>query len=198
MKYKTIVIDPPWKIGYATPAYCGDEAFTHGLKESLPYETMETLDIQDFDIEEFASTPCYLFMWATFGKLHESPIQVYELACRLIRLWGFVIRETLLWDKHNGIVNPFTPFRRQVEPVIWATRGIFQVKPYGKFSSIFRAPSTSHSQKPAYFYQWLRQWTPEPRIDIFARNAHYGFDGWGDEYVGEGILEQYLTEENEE
>jgi len=60
--------------------------------------------------------------------------------------------------------------------------------------NIFEAPRGTHSEKPARFYQLLRAWTPKPRIDIFARNAHEGFDGWGDEYVGEGALAPYLKE----
>ena len=191
--YKTIVIDPPWMIVYDTGAYTNMDEFKHGIKERLPYDTMKDADIHNFDIEEYADDVCYLFMWATFGKLAGSPYLVFELAIQLCRKWGFVVREIILWDKHNGIVSPFTPFRRQVEPIIFATRGITQIKPYGKYSSIFRAPSTTHSTKPVYFYNWLNKWTPKPRIDIFARNAHEGFDGWGDEYVGDGPLKEFLT-----
>ena len=38
-----------------------------------------------------------------------------------------------------------------------------------------------HSSKPDEFYNLIREMSPEPRIDIFARKSRVGFDTWGDE-----------------
>ena len=47
--------------------------------------------------------------------------------------------------------------------------------------TLFTAKSKGHSIKPHIFYKWLNKRTQEPRIDIFARKKHYGFDAWGDQ-----------------
>lgn len=46
---------------------------------------------------------------------------------------------------------------------------------------IFREALREHSRKPDSFYEILRTNTPEPRIDIFARYRHFGFDSYGNE-----------------
>ena len=49
------------------------------------------------------------------------------------------------------------------------------------FYAAFPAERGRHSEKPSYFYQLLERVTPEPRIDLFARRRHPGFDAWGKE-----------------
>ena len=50
----------------------------------------------------------------------------------------------------------------------------------GKFiPSLIRQKRTRHSEKPSLFYEILKNNTKEPRIDIFARRKHDGFDSWG-------------------
>lgn len=43
-----------------------------------------------------------------------------------------------------------------------------------------------HSQKPDEFYEILRRRTPAPRIDIFARRRHFGFDAHGNQVENDG------------
>jgi N6-adenosine-specific RNA methylase IME4 len=47
--------------------------------------------------------------------------------------------------------------------------------------TLFRVSRTTHSEKPSMFYEILRIRTKEPRIDIFARKRHFGFDAYGDQ-----------------
>ena len=192
MKYKTVVIDPPWDVqGYAYPE---DAQFKHGLEKHVSYKTMTKEALFTFDIDKFAEDKCLLFMWSTTGKTNAGDV-VLEDAFDIVREWGFVYRTMLYWQKNGGIPKPFLPYQTTIEPILFCSRGIAQIPPYGGFKDIFSAPrGKKHSEKPAHFYQLLRAWTPEPRIDIFARNAHEGFDGWGDEYVGEGPLAPYLKE----
>lgn len=46
---------------------------------------------------------------------------------------------------------------------------------------IVREKRKKHSQKPDSFYDILKSNTQEPRIDIFARKRHEGFDAYGDQ-----------------
>lgn len=45
----------------------------------------------------------------------------------------------------------------------------------------FKAKRRKHSEKPDVFYANILKVTNAPRIDIFARKRHYGFDAWGNE-----------------
>ena len=47
--------------------------------------------------------------------------------------------------------------------------------------TIIKEDSTNHSVKPMTFYNLLLRGTPEPRIDIFSRKKHIGFDSYGDQ-----------------
>ena len=57
--------------------------------------------------------------------------------------------------------------------------------------TFFREDSTVHSRKPQIFYQMLCRSTPEPRIDVFARKRHYGFDAWGDQVENVPTIENW-------
>ena len=189
MKYKTVVVDPPWPVQHY--AYPKDLLFNHGLTINLPYKDMTEDELIGFQIDDFAEKECLLFLWFTTGKLKSGRLCI-ELALDMIKEWGLCYRAMLFWNKGSGITKPFLPYQATVEPILFCTRGISKVPPFGKYKDLFSAPRGKHSSKPDRFYQMLRAWTPKPRIDLFGRNAHEGFDGWGDEYVGEGPLAEYL------
>jgi N6-adenosine-specific RNA methylase IME4 len=54
---------------------------------------------------------------------------------------------------------------------------------------------TTHSAKPRLFYTILKDRTLEPRIDIFARKRHEGFEAWGNE-VEKGLQLSLMKEVN--
>ena len=194
MKYKTVVIDPPWTLD------CTKSPKTlmnrdrkpslqrESIKTSLPYDTLDTQDIIDFPINDFADEESLLFLWVVNKHL--------RLGFEILDAWGFTYHTTLTWVKGQGFAL-WSPIMTHTEHILFAWRGNFRklchdmgvMKNY-----LVTNYQLKHSQKPARFYQLLRAWTPKPRIDIFARNAHEGFDGWGDEYVGEGPLAPYLKE----
>lgn len=163
MKYRTIVIDPPWNIKpmilkkYAKP---------------LPYQTMTDAEIVAFEIEKYADTNCDLFMWCTHSTL--------ELALSIVKSWGFKYHCLLTWDKTNGY--SVSGFVRKTEFVIYAYRGKMGIKQKGKFiPTTFKEALSGHSKKPRIFYDLLLRSTAEPRIDIFSRKKHQGFDSFGKE-----------------
>jgi N6-adenosine-specific RNA methylase IME4 len=45
-------------------------------------------------------------------------------------------------------------------------------------------PRGRHSEKPADFFALAERLSPGPRLELFARQARPGWDGWGDEYPG--------------
>jgi len=48
----------------------------------------------------------------------------------------------------------------------------------------FDAPVSDHSEKPDVFYDRVRNASPGPRLEMFARDGRDGFDVWGDEVDG--------------
>lgn len=171
MKYHTVVIDPPWKVasGFDKKQYHMGE---NGERE-LPYRAMTDEEIKAFPINDFADSECDLFMWTTHTKL--------PTALEILQEWGFKYHVVMAWDKSGGVC--IQGFYRRTELCIYAYRGKLGVNT-GEGSylpTLFKARKTKHSEKPSMFYALLRARTKEPRIDIFARKRHYGFDAWGNQ-----------------
>ena len=55
----------------------------------------------------------------------------------------------------------------------------------------------THSSKPEEFYELVREMSPEPRIDIFARRNINGFDSWGDEIESNINLRDIIKQSQE-
>ncbi|MCJ7633643.1 MT-A70 family methyltransferase [Candidatus Bathyarchaeota archaeon] len=168
MKYRTVVIDPPWKLNCNlknTKYYrCG---------KPMPYKLMTDAEILQFPINDFADENCDLFIWATHSKV--------PVAIQCLNQWGFRYHCILTWDKTNGI--GINGFQRKTELVVYGYRGKMGIlRTSGHYiPTLFTEKLTTHSTKPKVFYKLLSERTLEPRIDIFARQKHIGFDAWGDE-----------------
>jgi len=167
-KYKTIVIDPPWKVN----CNLKDNKY-YRCGKPMPYKMMSDKEILDFPIQSFMDTNCDLFMWVTLSKL--------PVGLEIIRLWGFKYHILITWDKTNGI--GLNGFHRKTELIIYAYNGKMGIdRKKGKYiPTLFQEKLTTHSTKPNLFYEIVKERTKEPRIDIFARKKHEGFDAWGDE-----------------
>jgi len=168
MKYKTIVIDPPWKVNCNlknTKFYrCG---------KPMPYKMMTDEELTEFKIHDFADDNCDLFMWVTQTKLPSG--------LEIMKKWGFKYHCCITWDKTNGI--GLNGFHRKTEMVIYGYKGKMGIdKGKGHYiPTLFMEKLTTHSTKPHKFYNLIRDRTQEPRIDMFARRSIVGFDSWGDE-----------------
>jgi len=167
-RYKTIVIDPPWKVN----CNLKDTKF-YRCGKPMPYKMMTDKEIEDFDIGFFADRDCDLFMWATLSKLPS--------AIKIMESWGFKYHIIITWDKTNGI--GLNGFHRKTELIIYGYNGKMGIdRSKGKYiPTLFTAKLTTHSTKPKEFYEMIKKRTKEPRLDIFARQRHNGFDSWGDE-----------------
>jgi len=167
-KYRTVVIDPPWKV---CCNLTNEKFYRTGRR--LPYKTMTDEEIANFPINNFALDECDLFMWVTHTKL--------PVGLEILKKWRFKFHCLLTWDKLSGVC--INGFYRRTEFVIYAYRGKLGIN-VGKGQYIpvlFKEKATIHSKKPDVFYELLRKRTQEPRIDIFARQKHFGFDAYGDE-----------------
>lgn len=169
-KYKTIVIDPPWNI-----SLCQNVLNTK-VAEKLSYNTMSDNEILNFPINNFADNDCDLFLWTTKGKL--------PFAFDILKKWKFKYKNILVWNKGHGLcVNGFN---NVLEFALIGTKGksnISFTNPLKMYiqEGHYNPKKNPHSKKPDKFYAALIKSTKEPRIDIFARKRHYGFDAYGDQ-----------------
>ena len=163
-KYRTIVIDPPWKISLSGKW----KKVNQGLKD-MPYQTMTDKEIMNFPIDDFAHKDCNLYLWTTNGKL--------PLAFQVLKDWGFRYHATFAWVKKNGPVVLGVHY--VTEFCLFGYRGKFELTTLS--DSVPTTFYAGHSQKPPAFYQYLLKKTKPPRIDIFSRKAHIGFEQYGDQ-----------------
>ncbi len=168
MKYQTVVIDPAWTVknNLKDVKYyrCGDQR--------MPYQQMTDNEIMDFPINDFADNRCDLFMWTITSKI--------PISFEILKKWGFKYMDFIAWDKEIGV--PVNGIYRSVEWLIYAYRGKMGINKKGKFiNTMQREKRGVHSRKPNIVYEVLKNNTQEPRIDIFARKRHEGFDAYGNE-----------------
>lgn len=173
-KYKTIVIDPPWKYGIWGSG--SNKALVQGESNKpapLPYKYMSIKEIKSLAIYNLADDDCELYVWATQKYLPD----VFSI----IKEWGFKYCQTLTWCKtpmgtgQGGIYCPTTEF------LVLARKG--------KAPKVKRIDSTwwnikrtgKHSKKPEYFQDMIETVSLPPRIELFARRKREGWDVWGNE-----------------
>ena len=173
MKYNTIVIDPPWDIHLA-----GKIKTRPNQADTLDYKTMTLDEIKKFNIDDFAEIGCHVYMWTT-NKMLKHTWDIFES-------WGVNYHLTLPFVKTNGMC-PMFAYKFATEFCMLGFYG----KPMKRFNKCVRLnwikgnqpKAGSHSAKPNEFYDLVKDMSPEPRIDIFARKEHDGFDQWGDQAV---------------
>ncbi len=176
--YRCLVIDPPWDQGKT-----GKRSVRPNQSENLDYPTLNPDEIRALPIESVAAQNSYLWLWATNSRSRSSDIPILALAFNLMDAWGFRYYTTITWDKKTGPC-PFGPYQITTEHVLFGYRGKanFPKACLGKMKTLFASRSDRHSEKPSVFYEYIRKNFDGPRLDLFARRPHEGFEGWGNEY----------------
>ena len=180
-KYRCVVVDPPWDQGKT-----GLRAVRPNQGASLDYPTMTQEQIRaTAPIDEWASKNAFIWLWATNSRSRSSRLPILQQAFDLLDHWGFRYYTMLTWSKGTGPC-PFGPYQITTEHCLFGYRGKcqFPKSSLGKMKTMFEAKVTRHSEKPASFYQHIQQYFPGPRLDVFARRSHTGFEGWGSEAQG--------------
>jgi N6-adenosine-specific RNA methylase IME4 len=184
MKYKTIVVDPPWKYG-AWGVGSSRSAFNESFNitpEPLPYSSMTVDEIKKLPIGTLADANCELYLWVTQKYL--------PIAFDVIGAWGFKYCQTLIWCKkpmgkgQGGVYCPTNEFlilgrKGRMPKVERVDSTWFEVKRTGK-----------HSKKPEFFQDMIEAVSEEPRLEMFARRERVGWDVFGNEVKGSIHIEQ--------
>lgn len=133
---------------------------------------MPVTEIAALPVGDIAADDCHLFIWATVRFLPD--------AMALLERWGFAYHFLMVWHKNGGPQLPGCP-SFNCEYIVYGRRGKARFADTKNFFTCFYAPRGQHSEKPAAFYRLLARITPAPRVDLFARKQHPGFNAWGNE-----------------
>ena len=180
-KYQCIVVDPPWSYGdeaKADPTLSRGEVAIQSV--TVDYEgTMTIEQIKDFKLPRQLADPenCLCFLWTVNRYLYECPT--------ILERWGFNIGvggRTMVWHKTMGVQVP-NNWRSNTEFIVVGSMGnkVHKWRSHKGLQSCFLASNQGHSIKPVEFYRMIRSSTFGPRVDIFARRRHEGFDAWGNQ-----------------
>ena len=131
---------------------------------------MSLAEIEALPIQDIAAPDAHLFLWFTHRHPHD--------ALHLVASWGFEYSCPLTWVKGRGM-TPYS-FMYTTEHVMFARRGSLKLLRRGQPTDFHAAPREP-SRKPDEFYDLVREVSQAPRIDLFAREPHEGFDTWGAE-----------------
>ena len=171
-KYQIIYADPPWSFKTYSDKGKGRSPEQH-------YQCMTKQDIQRLPVESIADKDCVLFLWVTFPCLEEG--------LELIGKWGFTYKtNAFTWVKRNKK----TPSwfwgmgywtRANAEICLLATRGKPKRISAG-VHSVVDTPIERHSKKPGCVRDRIVELCGDlPRLEMFARERHAGWDSFGNE-----------------
>ncbi len=177
--YRVIYADPPWSFRTYSARGKGRSADAH-------YDTLDLAGIAALPVADWAAPDCVLFLWATDPLLPQ--------ALDVVRAWGFTYKTVgFYWAKLNPRANGalmlterdfFTGMgfwtRANPEPCLLATRG----KPKRVSAGVKKlvvSPRREHSRKPDEVVRRIEALVDGPYLEMFAREARPGWDGWGNQ-----------------
>jgi len=137
----------------------------------MDYPTMTLDQIVDLPIKDLVlGDGCHVYLWTTHRFLPD--------ALEMFKKWGVKYQCLMTWVKPTGM-TPFT-WMYNTEHVLFGRVGSLKVERMGLKLS-FEAPVQKHSRKPDAFYNLVREASPGPRLELFARQTRDGFTVWGNE-----------------
>ena len=183
-KYNLIYADPPWS--YRTWNAKGGHK-----SASAHYKTMDIKEIKNLPVQTICEKDCVLFIWVTFPNLVEG--------IETLKSWGFTYKTCgFVWVKTNKNFSinqtsflpqdSFDSFyglgywtRSNAEICLLAKKGSIKRKSRSVHQLIYD-PVREHSRKPDCVRDKIVQLCGDlPRIELFARQRHEGWDAWGNE-----------------
>jgi N6-adenosine-specific RNA methylase IME4 len=156
-KFKTLLVDPPWKY---------DQDITGRAKPG--YATMSLDELRALDVAAWADDGgCHLYLCST----NSFVIRAGEL----MEHWGFRQITMLTWKKPNWCLG--NHFRNETEHVYFGVRGNLHVTPAAhSIATWFEAPrGHEHSEKPERLYEIIRDASYPSYGEAFQRTPRPDF-----------------------
>lgn len=168
--YRCIMADPPWP--YDNQA---TRASTRGHYETPTLEWIKMLPVADA-----AADQAHLHLWTTNAFLFA--------AREVMREWGFEFKSVFVWAKPEmGIGNYW---RVSHEFMLLGVRGKARLGfAEHSFRSWMHVSRSAHSRKPDKIRRLVELVSPGPRLEMFARQQHNGWDAFGDQIERSPLFE---------
>ena len=182
MRYKTIYADPPW-------LERGGGKIKRGADRHYPL--MKTADIMALPVRDLIHPDgAHLYLWTTNNFLQD--------ALQVVNAWGFQYVTTITWLKDSVGLGQY--YRGLTEHCIFARtpNGLpFKTVDGKRQQGVtgFYAPKREHSRKPDEMREMIERVSYAPRIELFARERHEGWDAWGYDVTGTTPLSEIVQKE---
>ena len=188
MKYQIIYADPAWS--YYNDSTAKQDCTTVKGMRRPPYQVMSSNEIKKLPIKEIADDNAILFIWTTDYHLAKC--------IEVIAAWGFEYKTVgFVWAKKNKkgeqvcFMGAYT-MKSGVELCLLATKGKDAHKLVKKHNvrAYIESPRLEHSKKPDEIRDRIVELMGDlPRVELFAREKHEGWDAMGFDIDGKSIQE---------
>lgn len=188
-KYEIIYADPPWSYYNDLTCKKNPTTVTENGHRMPPYPMLSSKDIRSINVQNISEKNCFLFIWTTDYHL--------DKCLKVIEDWGFTYKTVAFsWQKFNKQGNPvcFTgayTLKSGIENCLLATKGNIKGWVQDKtVRALIQSQRTEHSQKPEEARKRIERLLGDrPRVELFAREKHKGWDTIGNEIDGENIFD---------
>lgn len=181
-KYNIIYADPAWDFGDRLRSSKKlDNGKMHFRELDLHYKTMKTSEICALPVKNILADDAVLFMWTTDAHLPD--------ALKVIDAWGFKYKTIgFIWNKKEKsgkqvcFMGKWT--LKGSEICLLATKGkAHKLIKSHKVRQLVEAERNIHSRKPDEVRKRIVEMFGDelPKIELFARQTHIGWDAWGNE-----------------
>ncbi len=176
-KYQIIYADPPWVFKNYSDDWHKEHSESRWVGKHYPLMTLD--EVCGLPVNTITDDNCCLFLWSTPPTL--------KYALKVLDAWGFAYKtKAFCWVKSNVKSDGFFTgmgfwTRANTEDCLIATRG--HPKRIDKsVRQLVISPRLAHSEKPPEVrHRIVKLMGDLPRIELFARKKHEGWDAWGNE-----------------
>lgn len=162
MKYRTVLLDPPWNES-------GGGKIKRGADRHYPL--MKTKDIislcQKF-LEDKTDNNCHCYLWVTNNFLPDG--------MELMNSLGFRYVTNIVWIKDRFGLGQY--FRGQHELLLFGVKGVLPYKDKSQ-TTVINVKKREHSRKPDEQYFKIEAVSYPPYLEMFARYPRINWDSWG-------------------
>jgi N6-adenosine-specific RNA methylase IME4 len=143
------------------------------------YETMSMAEIAALPVGKYARDPSHLYLWCPNALLPDG--------LKIMEAWGFKYKTNIVWYKVRKDGGPDGRgvgfyFRNVTELLLFGIKGRMRTLDPGRTqTNIVISRKEEHSKKPEDAYRIIRECSPGPYLELFARERVPGWTSWGDQ-----------------
>jgi N6-adenosine-specific RNA methylase IME4 len=171
--FGTVLADPPWRFLNRT----GKVAPEH--KRLSRYDTLTSKEIAQLPVRDVMADASHCYLWVPNALLGDGLMVMEE--------WGFTYKTMIVWAKRRKDGGPDGRgvgfyFRNVTEPILFGVKGKLRTEKPGRTQvNMIESQKREHSRKPDEQYALIKECSPGPYLELFARYPQPGWKCWGDE-----------------